>query len=172
MLPSNSVRLEVRPGRCHVIVAVEIVQAEIQSHLDIAEERRQGCHLELQALTDAVLQRCEGQGNGASGRKGISSGLFNTRTDSGTGPRSRTLSCPQMRYASVLHREKSTRKMKKPLQGVPGVFTAACTIRKGRLPPRGSPGSRSSCRFPGRARASSHTRVPSLAGGAGRRFCP
>jgi hypothetical protein len=47
-------------------------------------------------------------------RKGMSSGLFNAWTDSGAGPRSSTLSCPQLSCASVLHREKSTRKMKRP----------------------------------------------------------
>src|SRR5262249_52451918 len=49
----------VRLGRCYVIFLVEIVQAEIQSHLRIAEERRQGFQLKLQALTDTVPQRGE-----------------------------------------------------------------------------------------------------------------
>src|SRR5262245_49830154 len=60
------------------------------------------------------LSAVKAKGNGASGRKGMSRGLFNSRTDSGAGPRSSRLSCPQLRCAPVPHRYKSTRTMNKP----------------------------------------------------------
>src|SRR5262249_36096375 len=44
----------------------------------------------------------------------MSRGLFKYRTESGDGPSSRTLSCPQLRFSLVPSRKRKTRTVKNP----------------------------------------------------------